>query len=376
MKAKKILAVVLSAAMVLGCGITSMADNSNTSVGEGTFNGIASGQIVKVIFPTLAQQEKTTFSYIADPQNLIKATVTSGGITGKSWKGVDINPNDQRVYFNVTSGASTTYASTSTKLRITNKGMKNVDVSINAEVNDASNTNNMKLVDKTTANDALNNGAPDLTGGIAEPSIYLGLVGDHYAKNGSTNNIDTKVVTTGGVTLTDTLVGAAENYELVFDEETSYGYTYDRKATIDESLWEYTEFYLEGICPGSANLKSTTIAPTINITYSWEDPTSDKAPTFTASTDTAGLITVDEGRGNLALDNIDSITVIGYDQSTYDIYNALAGVWSAATYSGGKIQIDSNALAGFNRYTTKQVTIKYTNNKGDEVETTVDLKFT
>ncbi len=276
MKAKKILAVVLSAAMVLGCGLTSLAGSgdSQTIQGSGSFNGINEQSVVKVILPTYHQSLSQTFDYIADPQNLIGLTVSSGGTTGWSEDGREIEPNDNRVYFSVTSGSSTYYDSTSTKLKMTNKGSKLVNITVSAKSNDAE--TNMELVDKTTAE-------AGLTTPTANPSIYLGLVGEYMTDDNGTmaamsvQGGGTSEVPDDGteVKLTASLSGQPDNFNLRFDEENRRGYTYAVKDNLEKD-WYYCEFALEGICPDSNNLTAESTAPNISVTYSWVDPS---APT-------------------------------------------------------------------------------------------------
>lgn len=101
MKFKKVMAVILAATMVVGCGVTAFAEDANGATGTGTSFDHVDKKVISVTLPTT--DEANVFDYYVDPERLINdAETLADGTT-------QVTPNDDGVYFknsNVTTGGT------------------------------------------------------------------------------------------------------------------------------------------------------------------------------------------------------------------------------------------------------------------------------
>lgn len=115
----------------------------------------------------------------------------------------------------------------------------------------------------------------------------------------------------------------------------------------------------------ASGVKTVTIAP------------KNAAPTFTTGS-AAGSINYTAGAGDDGLKTITSITML-YDGTPYDGYNALAGTWAAATNSNGVITFDSAYTSTYagqaSAPATQEATITYVTTKNETKTATVNVKL-
>ena len=282
MKVKKVLAVVLSATMVLGCGLTALADN-RTSDG-GTAHGSSIGYVddhkIDMTLPTVGN---TTLDYVADPQRIVnifeaqqaaKGVVTSDGSTSVLPNGDPVVANVAGIYFNTTSGG---YLPTSERLRAINNGSDRVVVTVTVTAED--NANNIAFT--TTKSSADASAIANKTYDTGAPSLYMAINHEVYTKSAGVHSVTTsgaaaiQPTTNGGsVTTTFSVDGTPENYEYATNGTNSFTYKkIDGISSTDERNWNYAEFYLDGFL-SYTNMKNykNEIAPELNITWSFRDP--------------------------------------------------------------------------------------------------------
>ena len=222
MRGKKILAVLMTATMVMAMSITAFADeNSGGSEGAGASEGHVEKKATSVILPTVPTDGEDTVSpyrYTMDPERLItntnhgkydnviypEATDDKGVYFNNGKKGGDGEDKDYVVYTN-----------TSDSQKVTNKSSHDIALTVTAEAVATDGGTDIPLVAQTalaTATDA---------------SLYLGLVvgsGEGQTK--------TAVASDAAASKTVTLAGTAANYKVAAKADKS-GYEY-RVLTLEE----------------------------------------------------------------------------------------------------------------------------------------------
>ena len=241
MKAKKIVAIITAATMVLGCGITALADASTT--GQGTQTGHLEKKMTNVVLPTVNSSNNTYFNFVVDPERLITAAnnkYKGGAVTLTTTGGV---------YF--LQSAANTYDGTSQAYEVVNKSSHAVNISANATASVTPTTASMiKLVAKD-----------DVDSDTSVPQLYLGI------KVGS-GSVTAITDSTNGVSASAEVAGAPDNFEIISNTDGSF--SYQQKSTADASTWQKTTIQLEGLCNQVENAGSA-VAPTIDVTWSYSD---------------------------------------------------------------------------------------------------------
>lgn len=97
MKDKKVMALILAAAMTVGCSMTAFAADANGAESEGTSFDHVNKDVIDVTLPT-DTQVATVFDYYVDPEGAIKSA-------GSLLNGTTVTGNDDGVYF-VNAGAA------------------------------------------------------------------------------------------------------------------------------------------------------------------------------------------------------------------------------------------------------------------------------
>lgn len=329
---KKMLAGMLALTMVLGMSMTALADTgtltgSGQTESDGTFEGHVDKNVVSVMLPTVAE-ESDVFAFTMDPEGLIVATANQkypdATFTG-----------DTGVYFLT---ATNTYTANSAKLKVTNMGTVDVDVTLTAQA----------TVDSTiTVKDNSN-----FTG--ADAGLYLGLVIDGTVSAGdavatlavnSTEDGDASKTVVG-------LKGRDANYEV---SVSGNDYVYAKKDGVSATAWNSFTFGLTGACDKNANWEDVSTENT-SVTVTWayakadaanaasmlrENAVSQAAPSIDAASyamraQTPVVISVDLGAGDLAATKATSCTINGIEildeEDTY------------ATYENGKITIKADTV--------------------------------
>lgn len=232
MKSKKILAIVLATSMMLGSSITALADGATGTTGAGTNEGHVEKEVINVVLPTIADGS-TPFAYTMDPERLITAT------NGAAHSGATFpSSNDTGVYFQT---ETNTFANTSSELTITNKSSCDVDITVKVKAVADDEDKDIALAESSTVSTT-----------EGSPNLYLGL------KVGT----DTTTVKTEEQTVTKTIEGIADNFEIVYDTT----YKYQEKASA--SGWKDLKISMTGAV-SEMDVPTGTTAPTISVTWSF-----------------------------------------------------------------------------------------------------------
>lgn len=271
---KKILAIVLSAAMVVGSSLTAFAADategtSGTSTGEGGVEGIVDLEVFHVTVPTAS--DTATLAYFADPQGLIQKTAQSK----PAYANKNFGPGT--LFFTNASG-DYNYSNKSDAITFVNKSSFKVDVDVKAKATVGTGADDINIELGTKSDFA----------GEDTKGVYLAL----------TDDLETP--TTKAITATDTadtdakvkvVLAAApeEAYEYSYDTESSK-YKYDLVDGVNASAFATYNVYVTG----AANPKATwldgtksVVVPEIGLTWAVAK-TSDQT---TAANVEAGTIT-------------------------------------------------------------------------------------
>lgn len=320
-KCKKVLAAALAGTMVLGMGMTAFAADpagSGNTTGTGDFEGHVNKNVLQVDLPT--SPAATTFAYTLDPEGLIAAT--------EGAKDTDAEfTSTTGVYF-LTEGKK--YTENSAKLKVTNTGTVDADVTVTAT---------------TAANDKVNMATSKTFSGTGA-DLYLGLI--------VANQPEKAVQATGGTdaTVSVGVKGRPANYEIKYDASATPNYSYVAKTGLADAAWNSFEFGLTGACNKDGDFSAAGLtAPEVTVTWSYDKRASDstaamldenavETPTDVAPsiTDTnislvsgsETVVNVNMGSGNKQATGIKSIT--------FESNGKVNSVSSAKyTYADGKI---------------------------------------
>lgn len=253
MRGKKILAVLMTATMVMAMSMTAFAADGDAT-GQGTADGAGASEghveqkHMNVVLPTATAQ---TFAYTMDPERLIQTTSGGKYAEGTTFPAA---ASDTGVYFLT---GEKTYANESNELQIINKSSHDIKVAVKV---------------KTTASE----GGKDIdlaTAALAEnetaAKLYLAAV------VGEGENATTQILSATETPVTKKLAGNANNYEIVVQEnETSHEkeYVYKQKTT-GLTDWKALKFKIKGAVSNAA-ITSGTTAPKITVTWNFAEPES------------------------------------------------------------------------------------------------------
>lgn len=318
---KKILAVSLAGAMVLGnASAVFAADQEASAGGSGNLEYVAKKDVFDLVFPTVAENA-TTFDYILDPKGLIAET------EGAKYSGKKFD-DGKTVYFLRSAQVDGTvggnagkadYTDSSDELKVVNKSTQDINLVINAKVEE---------VDGITMKS-------DTTFGTTEPELYLAIKGTD-----GTNAAENTAITTTGVEITKKIAADSNAYEVKWNSTLNQ---YEKQLTTAASGTGYTgfktyTFQVTGACnqvDGWDDLKDK--APKIDLVWSVKDFTV-TGPQI--SMNNSGLITM---TGFTAAQNYSSLAVtdgegtkwdIGDSPFTWDLTN-----YDAATGGDANIQL-------------------------------------
>lgn len=237
MRTKRFLAVVLSAAMVVGNSAIAFASSTATTSpasatlsGKGRLEGPVSSNVFKVELPTVPEGP-SGLDFILDPQELIKATQGKRYLSSnaKNSTGISVNSKsditDSSLYFATSVNGAVKLGPDSGEMKIVNKSTRAVTASINAHFSAVPS-------DITVSSDKTFEGN-------TKPSFYLALKADGN---------ETSISATDAVVGTKVLDSAASYYtkEYVSDND-SYVYTLtSANEAANESKFDKYTFSLTG----------------------------------------------------------------------------------------------------------------------------------
>ena len=308
--------------------------------------------VLSVTLPT--DSDTTTFKYTIDPEGLIAATQAAKypGTTYNSETGVYFQTSDKN------------YTDKSAKLKVTNKGSVDADVTVAVSVADGSGITAMKAKNAFTE------------GGAAE--LYLGLLVNDAAAEAVTGVGDS-----GKLTKTVGLKGRPANFEVQYNS-TDSKYVYAAKDGVADAAWNSFEFGLEGACNKKGDYSAENFAvPTVTVTWSYvehpetggadmlpENAANDVDPSIAVKEydydRTATFeITADFGAGDKAATAIKSVK-IGADGNTFgtDLTSACVIEGNKITFPSGKL---GSAAIGDKKY------VQVTFDKGEAVVLTLTI---
>jgi uncharacterized Zn ribbon protein len=294
-KMKRVLAAVLATTLTVGTSLSAFAaETSGGSNGAGTSEGHVNKHIVSVTLPVIPQGS-TPFAYTVDPERLVTET-NAARYAGETFTD---DAKAKGVYFKT--GASE-YDYKSKELKALSQS--SVDVNLIVEVETvAAGATDIPLVDA----------APALTE-EGDPALYLALKVDDT----------TKALKSGEkVKIETTIAGVDSNFETVYDDtESKYVY----KPRTGDLTWNEATIQMSGVVSKSSAEGIT--APTVKVTWKWEDPEANAAPSITlasvtAAENTDAVWTYSLGNGDDAATAISKITYNGADAtSAFDLTTA------------------------------------------------------
>lgn len=363
MKKRRVLALALSAVMVVGNGATVFAaDMEGGEQGKGEVQYVATSDVFKVVLPaTKAENDPSTFDYLLDPDGLIAATKDQSDkrYTGTFEAG-------KTLYFkHATAVGGNDYTDTSDELTVTNKSTQSVVLTVNAKVAEA---------DGVTM-DA--DGTFSATEG--QGNLYLALKGK---LSGETNDTTT-VIKADGAKVDITIPNDPAAYEVKWNA-TDKQYEKTLTAAASATDGSYTDFKtytfkLTGACKANdANLLALKEnPPKIDLVWSVKDFTI-TGPQVTLSAD--GLITITGLTEEANVKNGAADILVGYadesDGSTTLYPVAANGVswitdgWNATTGGTLKVQLKAGTYNPFNGKSIN-VSVKLTDGKTITTNTTI-----
>lgn len=265
-KTRRVMAVVLAATMVFGSSLTAFAEEPVTSGGTngaGTSEGHVNKHVISVTLPVIPDGS-TPFAYTMDPERLVNETNAAKYAEGSTFTD---SAKTNGVYFQTGEKA---YDDKSTVLKAKSESSADVKLTVDVEVESAA--TDITLVDA----------APALTGedAVTDPQLYLALKVDDTTK---------AVKTSEKVSIETTIEGKDGNFETKYENG---AYVYKAK-TGDSITWNEAEIQMSGVA-SKASAEGLT-APTLKVTWKYEDPAEDSSAGYTsvsAITGSASAISV------------------------------------------------------------------------------------
>lgn len=327
---KKLAAITMAATMLVGSGLTAFAGDTGTGTGSGKYEGtVDETSAFTVDVPTTA----AVFDFFIDPNGLLEET-DYARLDGKD--GDDFEEGATLFFTRtVTEDVTEEFGKDSDSVTLTNMSSYTVNVEVTASITG---------VDGIT----LAEEAEDVDD-AEDPTLYLAIV------SGS----ETEAITSEGATLTGTIDGKADNYEIKWNsDDEKYEYGLKDEATTedpddDTSAWEKFSFNLTGACGGTWTDEQAEVDPVISLTWKITDPNAEAGPSIATTSysydrSTSLTITTSLGQGSLAA------TAISKVEASNDGTVVGANLTSACTISGNTITFPSGqfggASIGNNRY--------------------------
>lgn len=326
MKLKRLLVGALSAAMIFSSVSFAFAADDKTGQlgGQGTVEGAVQTDFFKVQLPTVADTD-TTYDFILDPQQLIKATNAANyeGLTKANFE------DGATMFFK---NSETKYSSTSNGLTATNLGSVDADITVEATLSDTvSGAEAIKFTEDKTFKDDTDTSVylamTEVSTGEAEPAVKAVTTKDNVTKATLNGKIDKN---------------PSSSFEKALDSG-EYVYKLKSDAPKDKTY----SFALTGKCnPAGDWTKAKALQPTVLVTWEVAEASKDKAPstekkTYKMNAGTALPIKVDLGTGDAAATTVKEIK--HFDASGTEIVLPAA----AYTYADKTITITSARIDAF-----------------------------
>lgn len=265
MNKRRLMALILSATMIVGSSLTALAAStsatgSDTGSGDGTNEGITDTEIYSVTLPTVAAN---MFDFYLDPDSNIEDTAAArySGFTAT---------NTTNGYFKTT---SSTMTADSAEYTISNGSYQSIDVTMKVEVKGAT---NLAIADDTETNAATvptmfmalvadidDSGSPSTdyvpSTAVLEKTFTLGddsadytkaFESDKYVwKSTKTAHDDPKLVfnLSVGCNTVETSDGKAIDWSSAVEDSTSVEVTWSYKKHVDTPAVAYTEHAANGV---------------------------------------------------------------------------------------------------------------------------------
>lgn len=350
----RLLAGALAGTMVLGMSVTALAaDTSGSGTGAGDLEGHVDKSKLEVTLPTTGNTD--TFKYTIDPEGLIAATQAAKypGTTYNSATGVYFQTSDKN------------YTDKSGKLKVTNEGSVDADVTVEVSVAENSGITAMKAKGAFTE------------GGAQE--LYMGLLINEAAGIPVTAAGDS-----GKATKTVGLKGRPSNFEVKYDA--TDGYTYAAKDGVADTAWNSFEFGLEGACNTKGDYSAENFAvPTVTVTWSYvehpetggadmldENATDTAAPSIPTTTydydRTAALdINVNFGAGDLKATSVKKV------EASNDGEVVTADFTSVCTFEGNKITFAAEQFGGASVGNTRYLIVTFDDAASTKKKVTLNI---
>lgn len=312
MRRKRLIALVLSAAMVAGnSAVAFAADMEGGEQGKGEVQYVATSDVFSVVLPTeKASGTASTFDYLLDPDGLIAATKTQ---TDKRYTGEF--EDGKTLYFKHAAQVNgKDYTDTSDELKVINKSTQGVVLTVTAKV--------------AAADGVTMDADGTFSAAAGAGNLYLALVGK---VSGETNDT-IKALTADGVTASVT-IPADENAYAVTWNATAKQYekalTSAAAAAGYSGFKDYT-FKLTGACKANdaSLLALKENPPKIDLTWSVKDFTV-TGPQITVSASGAINIT-----GLTESKDYVSVDITAPNNTKYDI-NTNPVNWDTSNWSSG-----------------------------------------
>lgn len=249
---KRLLALTLVGAMVLGSSITAFAEDATSATGTGVNTGHLNTEIVTAVLPT-SESVATIFNFTIDPEDILaSADKFTDGTTaaGAAFKNADL------VYFKQANGAEKTYASSSQTVKVSAQNYIDADVSVAATI--AAPAEGKTIIPMAESAEAFAE--------ATEATLLLQLkVGD-----------STGVITKDGATVTDTIDAQPTKFDTTYD---GAGKPYKLVAK-DNQTWDGKDVQLIGKVK-KGTVTDAIVAP--NVTLTWTVAKHNDAPTASAT---------------------------------------------------------------------------------------------
>lgn len=252
MKLKKRLAVLLSAAMVMGmtvpAGATVLSTNEvpggDSKTGTGTIEDHLDREVANIILPTISDN---AFDFTVDPERLVQAT--QGARFADAGDDVDLDTMDAGVFFLVSENQ---YRNKTPEFKFENRSTFAIDLTVEVAAQHNKENDDLALL---SFNELTN---------PTEPGVFLGLkvgkdTADFDSEHGDAVKYDTPAKKTVSVN------GIESNFKVSWNKAEGY-----HNIEIDNpQTWSYGKFQIEGRATEGKDITDDTSAPLINVTWSW-----------------------------------------------------------------------------------------------------------
>ena len=252
MKFKKRLAVLLTAAMVMGmtvpAGATVLSTNevpgSDSKTGTGSIEDHLDREVANIILPTISDN---AFDFTVDPERLVRDT--QGARFADAGDDVDDDTMDAGVFFLVSENM---YRNKTPEFQFVNRSTFAIDLTVEVAAQHNKENDDLELLSFN-----------ELTNPTA-PGVYLGLkVGKDNVDFDGVDGIPVKYDTSAKDTIS--VNGIESNFTVSWNKAEGY-----HNVEIDNpQTWSYGKFLIEGRATEGKDITDDTSAPFINVTWSW-----------------------------------------------------------------------------------------------------------